>query len=366
MDQRREEIEAAVFTRVAAVAEPPGENREYTEGLRGAVSAAVEHCIDALEVDEERALPVALLAQARLAARHGIGLEAVMRCCAAGHSLIVDFLLAEADASAVPSGFIQRLLRSLSAVLDRLLVEMSEEYTREARRRQHSAGQRNTERIERLLAGELLDTTDIPYDFEAHHLAVIGAGKGALEPLHELAGGIDCRLLTVEREEDLLWAWIGSRKPVDLEALTATISPPALLCLGEPAQGIAGWRLTHRQATAALAVARHGDCKAGLLCYYEVALLAAVLADEPLAALLRERYLVPLRRERDGGQVLRQTLRAYFSCSRNVSSAAALLGTRRNTVANRLRAAERRLGCELASCALEIEIALEIDNLLGC
>ena len=48
---RREEIESAVLTRILALSEPPrAAGPEYTEGLRQAVSAAVEHAIEQIEV----------------------------------------------------------------------------------------------------------------------------------------------------------------------------------------------------------------------------------------------------------------------------------------------------------------------------
>jgi DNA-binding PucR family transcriptional regulator len=78
---------------------------------------------------------------------------------------------------------------------------------------------------------------------------------------------------------------------------------------------------------------------------------------------LRQLYLEPLAGERDGGEVLRETLRAYFEAERNVSSAAAALGVKRHTVTNRLRAAEEKLGRSLNVCAGELDVALHLEDL---
>lgn len=83
-----------------------------------------------------------------------------------------------------------------------------------------------------------------------------------------------------------------------------------------------------------------------------------MLQDSLLTASLRELYLAPLEQERNGGEVLRATLRAYFSAGRNVSSTAAALGVNRRTVANRLHRVEERLGpldsamTQIESCAV--------------
>jgi DNA-binding PucR family transcriptional regulator len=101
--------------------------------------------------------------------------------------------------------------------------------------------------------------------------------------------------------------------------------------------------------------------------YADVAMLAATLQNDVLATSLRELYLVPLERERDGGKTLRQTLRAYFVANRNISSAAVALGVTRRTVANRLHVIEARLDRSLHSDAAQIEAALGFhDFVLRC
>jgi len=58
---------------------------------------------------------------------------------------------------------------------------------------------------------------------------------------------------------------------------------------------------------------------------------------------------------------LRKTLRAYFTTGRNITSAASALGVSRQTVGNRLRVIEEKLGRTIESCAPEIEVALRLD-----
>jgi DNA-binding PucR family transcriptional regulator len=96
--------------------------------------------------------------------------------------------------------------------------------------------------------------------------------------------------------------------------------------------------------------------------YADVALLAAVAGDDLIAGSLRQLYLAPLERARDGGKVSRETLRAYFAAERNVSSTAAALGVDRRTVRNRLGAIEDLLGRPLKGAEADLEIALRLDD----
>jgi hypothetical protein len=364
--ERREEIEAALLTRVLAVSgTPPIEEPEYADGLKEALAASLEHCLVALEEGEGSSPPPALLAQARLAARSGVGLEVVLRRCFAAHVLLADFLVEEAGCLDPPQGATQRLLRTQAAVFDRLFAAVSEEHARESERRLHSAQQRRAEQVERLLDGEPIEAAELSYDFEGHHMGLVAKGPGALEAVHGLTTAIDCRLLSVPRAEGVVWAWLGTRRALGPREFTQLVSehwpPEPALALGEPAHALEGWRLTHRQARAALPIAQRAPDAVAR--YAEVALLASVAQDELLTTSLRALYLIPLGRERDGGEAARKTLRAYFATERNVSSAAALLKVRRQTVANRLRTIEEHLGRPLSDCAAEVEMALRLDDL---
>ena len=366
--ERRDEIEQTLLTRVYAVSDPGDVNDPaYREGLRAAVAAAIDYALAGVESPNHEPPPVppVLLSQARLAAQSKVGLDTVLRRYFAGYTLLGDFLIEEAQAigPALRGEPLKRVLRSQAALFDRLIVTVSEEHEREAKARAGSTQERFLKRIEQLLEGKPRDTSDIPYDFEATHVALLATGEGETltEPLRELAARLDRRLLLVSRE-DTVEAWLGGRSGPEypeLAALAATLLPHgARLTIGEPATGIAGWRHSHRQARAALPIALRGE--EPIVRYADVALLATVLKDELLVSSLREMYLEPLEREPDGGELTRRALRAYFASGCNVSSAAAASGLNRNTVAKRIRDAEEAIGRPLASCAAEYEAALKL------
>jgi hypothetical protein len=368
---RKDEIEQLALARIRSMADPnESPDPAYAEGLRSAVGAALDFGIEAVGRSEQHPppIPTVLLSQARLAARHGVALETVMRRYVAGYTLLGDFLIEEsANCGPLDAASLKRLLRILASLLDRLIAAVSEEYAREERARPSSAEERRVELIERLLAGQRLDVSELSYDFEANHVALVAKEPGAADAIRDLAHALDRRLLLVCREEHTVWAWLGGRRAFDREELwsyvSERLSKQLPLALGEPAEGMAGWRLSHRQAKAALPIAlRRSEA---VVRYGDVALLASMLQDDLLASSLGEIYLAPLRRERDGGELLRRTLRAYFACERNTVSAAAALRITRQTVNNRLRASEERIGRPLHSCASELEAALCLEDLGG-
>jgi len=368
---RWEEIEEAILTRARVIADPAEVvDPTYAEGLRLAVSAALDYGLHPVEHPADRLPPVPphLLAQARLAARNGVSLDTVLRRYFAGYAVLGDYLL-EASGE-LGSANLQRLLRAQAALLDGVVSAVSEEYAREAASRSQSADRHRAERVRRLLGGESLDSpetlaSELAYGFEGFHTAAVGFGANAGPAIRSLASSLGARLLLVSPATDTVWAWLGRRSPLsptELHSLCDADPPSrAVLALGEPGEGLAGWRLSHRQAAAAAPLAlRSGE---GLIRYRDVAILASALRDELLASTLRCHYLDPLCAERDEGVMAKETLRAYFAANRNVASAAAALGVSRQAAAKRLRGVEARLERSLGSCAQQLEVALQLESL---
>jgi len=363
---RSPEIKQAILTRLYGIADPGAADPTYLEGLRSAVSAAIEYGLEGIERGEgdPPPVPLALLTQAQLAARSGVSLDTVLRRYVAGHSVLNDLLLEE-SAGALEESERKQILRKQASLLDHLIAGVSEEYARAKESRPETPERRRTEQVRRLLDGELVETAPLSYDFECLHLAVVAVGSGAIDAIRSSAAEFDQNLLAVRPEQRVLWAWLGARKGVDPAVLKARLAETRILdlavALGEPAQGLGGWRFTHRQATACLPIAQRG--KDPVVRYAEVALVASTLKDDVLIASLTQLYLTPLQGMRDEGVTARKTLRAYFAAARNVSSAAAALGVKRHTVTKRLREIEARLNRPLATCVSELELALRVEEL---
>jgi hypothetical protein len=362
---RAPEIEQTILTRVYSVSDPNTvADPEYVSGLRAAVGAAVRFGLEGIETGRPPTvpIPVELLSQVRSAARNQVSLETILRRYIAGHTLLSDFVIEEAKTGQLSDpGELQRLVRLQAELFDRLVDVIAAEYRAEVASGARSPRQGHTECVRKLLSGQLTDSAELGYVLSGWHVGLAVTGVGEQE-LCDLARDHDRRLLFVPHAEGASWAWLGGSQRPGLEELEGLLSGPwpseARVAIGEPAEGLLGWRFTHHQALAAFPAAQCGSQPR--LRYADVALLASTLQDEVLSASLRQLYLEPLRGERDGGAALLETLRAYFDSQRNVSSAASALGASRNTVTNRLQAVEQLLDRPLSACSADLEMALRL------
>jgi len=373
---RRPEIEETIFARVREVefGRVGAGEAEYLAGLRAAVAVAVEFGVTAIErgEGEESAdpIPSVTVEQARRAARIGVSLDTVLRRYIAGHALLADFIMEEADRSGLSGNeavLRHELRMTQTPLLERLTASIVEEYNLELEQVERSPEQRRAELVRKLLADEQLDADSpakLDYDFDAWHIGVIATGGSVVEYIWGVQAALGCERLAILHDERTTWVWFGrQRKPTaaDFKRLSVKRPTGVSLAMGEPRRGVEGWRLTHQEAQAALLVARHKP--PGLTRCSDVLLEAALLQQEALATSLVETFLSPLDGLGYRGQTARDTLYAYFEAKRNVSSTAHRLGVVRNTVESRLREIEERLGRPLHTCSAQLEVALRLEAL---
>jgi hypothetical protein len=270
--------------------------------------------------------------------------------------------------SASKSAFAARLSARRALIEQATLIRVraiGDDYRRESSGRPRNSEELLADRAYRLLGGEQVDVSLFRYPFEAWHLGLAIDGPAAEDQAREIASGLDCQPLIVTRAGHCTSAWLGARVPRDPDCVVrVAVNVCGTECavgIGEAGQGLAGWRLSHRQAVAALRVCRRTG--RGCARYGTAIGLAAVLQDDLAELTLRRRYIEPLERRREGGTRVLATLRAYLAADRNVSSAAAALGVNRNTVTNRLRAFEEEIGLPLASFLADLELALELHEM---
>jgi hypothetical protein len=137
---RREEIEDAVFAQVSYVVpdEVGSTDTEYVEGLRAAVRASVEYMLEGIEHTGELAepIPMAVVEQARRAARAGVGLDTVLRRCVAGYWLLGDYVMrvTERDGLSGQGAALRETFQTAAALVDRLIAAVAGAYGEEAER----------------------------------------------------------------------------------------------------------------------------------------------------------------------------------------------------------------------------------------
>lgn len=366
---RRGEIEHAIFDRVRGRpgrGAPGAQEQRNFPLLTAAIASGVGYGLEGVELGGEPGpIPRELILQARRAAHGGTTLESLLHDYFDGYALFCDFVVqAVEEAPPRQVSTLRHLLPGQVMRLDRVLVAVAGAHARERRRRPRPPEARQLACVKRLLAGEDVEPGELAYELQGWHLGAIALGEGAPQLLRDIAAAAGLRLLLVRPAEGTAWGWFGGRRPVAVvphaRRERKAKGAMSVIALGEPGRGIEGWRRTHRQASAALSLARHNP--EGVTPYADVCLLASVARDELLSDSLRQLYLAPLSDARNGG-VLPETLRAYFAAGRNISSTAAALGVSRQTIRTRLRTAEEELGRTLESCGPEVEVALRLEAL---
>lgn len=355
-----------IFDRILFLEEDRSSGAVTFQGLRTVIRAAIAYGCASVELGERRIPPPPpeAIAHARKAAWHSVPVQILFERYFAGYSVFKSFLLRTNEAARSGLGTLRQIHISTDLVYEQLIQAVAEEHERELRERSRSTGAIKLGRVKDLLSGRQMDAPELDYPFDATHLGLVASGPNVAAAVRQVLKASMTRLLLVEVAPDRVWGWVGAHRerllsPILNELKTSSIRAS----LGEPARGLSGWRRTHRQAKVASSLGR--NLSSGCVSYADVAVLASIANDELLTASLQDLYLAPLARERDGGQLLRQTLRAYFEANRNGASAAAALGVNRQTVASRLRKVETALDRPLSSCATDLELALKVEALTG-
>jgi hypothetical protein len=235
-------------------------------------------------------------------------------------------------------------------------------YQRQLEQSIRSGDQRRFYAIRALLEGESLVGSQLDVDLEQHHLGVIAWGEGAEGALRELASALGRPLTAIGPLNKNWWGWISGSRPLSLaqERELGRFRPAGLarMALGLEGFGEAGFRASNRQALRARWVARNSERQ--LVGYGDVAVEA--LASENLhdARAFVAHELRGIEDDSTASQRIRETIVAYFAADHNAASAAAALGVHHQTVANRLRAAEERLGHSVGARRVELETALRL------
>jgi hypothetical protein len=247
---------------------------------------------------------------------------------------------------------------------DLLADYVAEVYQQELTKLHASGEQRRFHAIKALLDGESLTAAPgtLDLDLAQHHLGLLAWGPEGPSAARDLAAAVGRRLLLVAPIEGSWWGWISGTRPFGREEQRTLErfqpGPGAAVALGMQEFGAQGFRTTHRQAQRARQLAPGGE--ASLTRYADIAVeaLASENASEARSFVARE--LGVLDDESTRSRQIRATLAAYFAAEHNAASAAATLGVHQQTVANRLRAAEERLGHSVGSRRVELEIALRL------
>jgi DNA-binding PucR family transcriptional regulator len=360
------------------------------ELLAASVEGNVDTVLHALRYDiavERVEAPTAALEYARRLAQQGMPVNALVRAYRIGQRRINELVFAELRAIDIPEPMRVSVIEAITATLFEYIDWMSQQvvaiYEDERERWLENQNSLRALRVREVLAAHrTIDvdaaTTSIRYPLRWHHVGLVlwypdvGADGDELARLQrflrELAesAGAAAAPLFVAADQTCGWGWLPYRASTDDAPAAvrrfALARPDApSLAIGTMADGVEGFRQSHREAETARSVsviakrpeptvisasdpglsvvARLGGDVAGTRDW-----VATVLGD------------LAIDNENDGR--LRDTLRVFLGCGSSYKVAAEELNLHFNSVKYRVGRAVARRGREIGSDRLDVELAL--------
>ncbi|MFL5818735.1 MAG: PucR family transcriptional regulator [Conexibacter sp.] len=307
-----------------------------------------------------------MLEEVQAFARARLSLDDLMQTRRLAHAVLLEALMDEVygtELGAVAHADLMKASsRFLFAYVDCALPLLRAAYERERTTGQGDRSRRRERLVKDVLSGLPVDPADLGYDLRGRHLCAVAWGVAPGAAIDALVAALGVRehlLVTTSRSSVQAWLSIPSGRCEPAPAV-----PAGTACaIGEPAEGVEGFRVTHRQANSAYRVGLRRP-PGSLTRYRDVALVALAVVDDAAADDFVTHWLGPLAADDPRMAVLRTTLSTYFAVGQNALAAAARLGVNDRTVAYRLRRIEEQVLEEpIAARRDELAVALRLHAL---
>ena len=345
----------------------------------------MQHQIDLSAVQA----PAASLEYARRRAQRGTPLTALLRAYRLGHTCFSGWLLRELARQADDGQLITAATLGMSRIVAGYVDQTSEEivaaYTRERENWLRNRSTARAARIRDLLSGERVDAraaeAALGYRLCQHHVGVVcwaGDATGTADGITRLeraVGRVAAHAgcygdpVFLPRDESTAWAWLplGIRDTFDAGGAGLDgVDGDICFAFGDAAKGVAGFRLTHRQAVAAQAVAlAAGSAPPRAVAFGQVAPVAMMLGSADLLRAWVRGTLAGLAADDEHHARLRETLLVFLQSGGSYKATAERLMLHKNTVQYRIRRAEQSLGRPVARDRHDVELALRASYWLG-
>lgn len=296
--------------------------------------------------------------------QHDIPLQQVVRNVHTGQEFLTQELI-DCIPGLVPPGdevaVISRTARDVTMCWSNFISRLTDEYGRQRTAWVQSRQGQLAHHVRGLLQGGDVDVADLSrtlgYDVSGRHTACILWFEGIDPDLArhiDLAGlanelarasgspSVPLLLTSASRFTDL---WLADCE-VPISDVVHGINWPATvrIAAGRPARGVAGFRLSHREARAAAELARQSPTLGRVVRYDDVELVSLLASDRERARVFVQRVLGPIGTTGARSQELRDTLAAWIDSDGSVAGTSQALYVHRNTVSYRLRQLDELLG----------------------
>jgi DNA-binding PucR family transcriptional regulator len=383
-----EELGAEMDAAVIAAAPAMGADAAIAADMSASNRANIRRLLTALARRDGRPppddVPPEALDAARTVVRRGIDLDVLFHSYRRGQNVAWQRWLGYAARVVPPGPELVQMLQISSQVMfeyvDQALARVFAEAQREREEVLGGGLARRTETVRLILDGAPIDrqraSERLGYELARRHTALVlwaepaGDVQGALESAATLlAKAVGAhRPLTMPAGTSTLWAWLGTDRDPDPDALRAAIAPAqpnVRVAAGPTRGGITGFRRSHAAAVAIqdLLAGHPGGERLDL--YHELEVTALAATDSDRAAEFVASARGPLAADEPGAARLRETLRVFLDEAENAPRAATRLHTHRNTVLQRVARATELLGHRPGARRLELALALELAHQLG-
>jgi DNA-binding PucR family transcriptional regulator len=270
----------------------------------------------------------------------------------------------------------------VAGYVDQTSEEIVAAYTREREHWLRNRSAARAARIRDLLSGERVNVSvteaTLGYRLRQYHVGLVcwaGDATAAVDNVTRLeravshvAAELACSgdPVFLPRDESSAWAWLPLGIRDTFDAAGAGADGDIHLAFGDAVKGVTGFRLTHRQAGAAQAVALAGGSPAPrVVTFSEVAPVAMMLGSPDLLRAWVLATLGGLATDDEPHARLRDTLLVFLQSGGSYKATAEQLVLHKNTVQYRIRKAEESLGRPAAEHRHDVELALQAGRWLG-
>jgi len=376
---RSGELAAQIVERAQLEMPELGEGPDGWEAVLAAADAGAQALADRMARGDDPAdvaLPPPTIALIRDTAQRGLALAPLVRIYRFAYSVLwadaIPRLTEAAPELDVLGAAAQLSSEWLLTYLDSAKSAAEATYATERERWLRSSAASAADTVEGILNGrqrdEALASQRLRYDLRLNHVALVawpddGAPKELAGALTKLAQGARPDAVLVHPLAlTSQTAWMSKRRPFTEEELDGlTLEAGARLAAGTSQPGLDGFRLSYEQALEARRVAVLAGRRSGTVTRYSAVVLTALATvDLDQARAFVDAQLGELAGEEDLTRRLAATLRVYLEENASPTRTAQRLGIHANTVANRVRQAEKLLGRPLADQRLELHVALTL------
>ncbi|WP_196054737.1 PucR family transcriptional regulator [Nocardia aurantiaca] len=260
--------------------------------------------------------------------------------------------------------------------LDLMTERISEEYRNEDERLARERSLSHLEDVRRVLSGPDTDvdnaTNRLGYRLSGRHTAIVlraltndaDAGASLEAAVRELGRATRTPGLTVRVDIRTMWCWLPG--PAGDNPRVPPPSVPVLVAIGNPANGLDGFRHSHREALDALRVSEMTAPSTAMVTYYrdvDIAAMCSIVPERCQEFVSSE--LGTLTSNDRTTRRIRETLMAFYASNSNFRATAANLGIHHNTVRYRLEQAELAIGRPVGERRLALELALHLAHVIG-